>query len=57
MYTNFFESNTLDSLNFAELIAAIEQEFLIEINFEDLVEWNSVNSPKGLANFIGNLNE
>jgi acyl carrier protein len=41
----------LDSLNFAELIAAIELEFTISIDFRDLYDWNSVKSARGLSAF------
>ncbi len=41
----------LDSLNFAELIAALEVRFSISIDFKDLLDWNSIKTPRGLSAF------
>jgi len=54
---NFFENHSLDSLNFAELISAIEIHYSIEINFDQLKDWSIINTPLGLAEYINLSNE
>jgi acyl carrier protein len=54
---NFFENHTLDSLNFAELISAIEHNFSIDIQFDQMTDWTIVNTPLGLAEYISGPNE
>jgi acyl carrier protein len=54
---NFFENHALDSLNFAELISAIEHKFSIDIQFDQLKDWTIVNTPLGLADYINGSNE
>jgi len=46
-----FLVGALDSLNFAELIAAIEEKFSISLDFRDLLDWNSVKTARGLSTF------
>ena len=50
--TNFFDNGYFDSLVFAELIVCLEQEYKIEINFYEGVDWVLLSSPIGLASYI-----
>lgn len=52
---NFFESPGFDSLSYAQLIAALEEKFDLEVNFMDLEDWTSVLSPSGLTSHIESL--
>ena len=49
---DLFIIGKLDSLSFIELIINVEEKFLISINFEELLDWESVRTPIGLSNFI-----
>lgn len=47
-----FVIGALDSLNFAELIASIEDNFDIILDFTDLLDWNSLKTTQGISAFI-----
>ena len=47
-----FFVGALDSLNFAELIASIEDNFDIVLDFTDLLDWNSLKTAQGISAFI-----
>ncbi len=49
---SLFENISFDSLMFSQLISSIEQEFDLEISFENLDDWSSVVTPNGLAKHI-----
>lgn len=46
-----FLVGALDSLNFAELIAAIEVQFSLSLDFRDLLDWTSIKTARGLSAF------
>ena len=48
---DIFLIGALDSLNFAELIAAIEVQFSISLDFRDLLDWTSIKTARGLSAF------
>ena len=50
---DFFESGVLDSLTFNEMLAAVESEFQIEVDFDSLDDWREIRSVDGLASFLG----
>ena len=52
---NFFDSPAFDSLSFAQLISALEEEFDLEINFMELDDWTTVLTPSGLFLHIESL--
>lgn len=54
-YKSLFDNVSFDSLMFSQLISSIEQEFGLEISFENLDDWSSVVTPNGLANYISVL--
>jgi len=47
---DFFLEAVLDSLTFNELLSALENEFAIEFNFDDIEDWSQVSNLAGLAN-------
>lgn len=53
---DLFADQTFDSLAFAQLISAIEDEFSIEISFADVDDWRDITNPLGLANLITKSN-
>lgn len=48
---DLFTIGLLDSLSFAEMVAAVEDEFLVEFDFAEVENWESVRTPLGLAEF------
>jgi acyl carrier protein len=42
----------LNSLQFAELISHIEEQFQIEIDFSKLIDWEAVKTLSGLVRYI-----
>jgi len=54
-YKSLFDNVSFDSLMFSQLISSIEQEFGLEISFENLDDWSSVVTPNGLAKYISVL--
>jgi acyl carrier protein len=48
----FFDNPDFDSLTFAQLIAALEEEFAVSVSFADLDDWSSVLTASGLSRFI-----
>lgn len=49
---DFFDESILDSLKFAQLVAALEEEFEVEVSFAELDDWTVVRSPLGLAKLV-----
>ena len=52
---DIFFSGGLDSLNFAELIASIEEQFKIVFDFSELLDWNSLKTAHGISSFATKL--
>lgn len=49
---DFFSESILDSLTFAQLIAALEEEFKLEVRFSEIGDWTFVRNASGLARWI-----
>jgi acyl carrier protein len=51
VHDDLFVNGGIDSLNFAELICVLEDEFMMVFDFVNLLDWNSVRTPSGLSLF------
>ena len=49
---DFFDEAILDSLKFAQLVAALEDQFEVEVSFGELDDWSVVRYPLGLAKLL-----
>lgn len=49
---DFFSESILDSLKFAQLIAALEEELKFEVSFSKIEDWTFVRNASGLARWI-----
>ena len=48
---DLFIDGLLDSLSFAELVSAIEDEFLVVLDFTKVDNWENIRTPLGLTDF------
>lgn len=51
VHDDLFVDGGIDSLNFAELICVIENEFDMVFDFSNLLDWTSVRTASGLCLF------
>ena len=48
---DLFIDGLLDSLSFAELVSAIEDKFLVVLDFTKVDNWENIRTPLGLTEF------
>ena len=48
---DLFIDGLLDSLSFAELVSAIEDEFPVILDFTKVDNWENIRTPLGLTDF------
>jgi acyl carrier protein len=49
---NFFEAGALDSLSFAELVVVLEELLQLEIDFDNILDWQTVSTIEGLSTHL-----